>query len=139
MGFGYGAGAYQQVRSHGAAETADAHGLITMLMDGALERLTKARGHVLRGEVAAKGELITRCMDIVSELRGSLDPKVESPLVEQLGALYDYMGLRLLQANLYNDPDALDEVSRLLQQVRDAWVRIPAEARRPSHPVQAIP
>jgi flagellar protein FliS len=139
MGFGYGAGAYQQVRSHGAAETADAHGLITMLMDGALERLTKARGHMLRGEVAAKGELITRCMDIVSELRGSLDPKAETPLVEQLGALYDYIGLRLLQANLHNDPDALDEVSRLLQPVRDAWVRIPLDARRPPRPVQAVP
>ena len=139
MGFGYGAGAYQQVRSHGAAETADAHGLITMLMDGVLERLTQARGHMLRGEVAAKGELITRCMDIVSELRGSLDTKVETPLVERLGALYDYMGLRLLQANLHNDPDALDEVSRLLQPVRDAWVRIPLDARHPPRPVQAVP
>lgn len=139
MGFGYGAGAYQQVRSHGAAETADPHGLITMLMDGAIERLAKARGHMMHGHVAAKGELISRCMDIVSELRGSLDPKVESPLVEQLGALYDYMGHRLLHANLHNDPRALDEVSRLLQEVRDAWVRIPLDARHPPRPVPAAP
>ena len=27
MGFGYGAGAYQQVRSHGGVESADPHGL----------------------------------------------------------------------------------------------------------------
>ena len=31
MGFGYGAGAYQQVRSHGGVESADPHGLITLL------------------------------------------------------------------------------------------------------------
>lgn len=139
MGFGYGAGAYQQVRSHGAAEIADAHGLITMLMDGAIERLTKARGHMLRGEVAAKGELISRCMDIVSELRGSLDPKVETPLVGQLGALYDYMGNRLLHANLHNDPRALDEVSDLMHTLRQAWVRIPLDARQPARPAQVTP
>ena len=139
MGFGYGAGAYQQVRSHGAVETADPHGLITMLMDGAIERLTKARGHMLHGEVAAKGELISRCLDIISELRGSLDPKVETPLVDQLGALYDYMGHRLLHANLHDDPRALDEVSRLLQQLRHAWAGIPPDARQPQRPAQAAP
>ena len=139
MGFGYGAGAYQQVRSHGTVETADPHGLITMLLDGAIERLTKARGHMLHGQVAAKGELISRVLDIISELRGSLDPKVETPLVGQLGALYDYMGRRLLHANLHDDPRVLDEVSRLLQQLRQAWTGIPMDARQPQRPAQAAP
>lgn len=131
MGFGYGAGAYQQVRSHGSVETADAHGLITMLMDGAIERLVKARGHMVRGEVAAKGELISRCIDIIGELQGSLDPKVETPLVPQLNALYDYMSRRLLHASLHNDPRVLDEVTGLLQQLRNSWAMIPLDARRP--------
>ncbi|SFR87016.1 flagellar protein FliS [Dyella sp. OK004] len=131
MAFGYGAGAYQQVRSHGSVETADAHGLITMLMDGAIERLVKARGHMVRGEVAAKGELISRCIDIIGELQGSLDPKVETPLVPQLNALYDYMGRRLLHASLHNDPRVLDEVTGLLQQLRNSWAMIPLDARRP--------
>lgn len=131
MGFGYGAGAYQQVRSHGSVETADAHGLITMLMDGAIERLVKARGHMVRGEVAAKGELISRCIDIIGELQGSLDSKVDTPLVPQLNALYDYMGRRLLHASLYNDPRVLDEVTGLLQQLRNSWAMIPLDARRP--------
>ncbi|MGO4702155.1 flagellar export chaperone FliS [Dyella sp. 2RAB6] len=139
MGFGYGAGAYQQVRSHGTVETADPHGLITMLMDGAIERLTKARGHMLHGEVAAKGELISRCLDIVSELRGSLDPSVETPLVGQLGALYDYMGRRLLHANLHDDARALDEVSDLMQTLRRSWTAIPTDARSPQRPAQDAP
>ncbi len=37
LGYSQGAGAYQQVRTQGGLETADPHGLITMLMDGALE------------------------------------------------------------------------------------------------------
>lgn len=132
MAFGYGAGAYQQVRSHGGVESADAHGLITLLMDGALERLVRARAYMERGSVAEKGENISRVMDIISELRGSLDFKVESALVSQLAALYDYMGNRLLHANLRDDPLALDEVSRLLRQLRDAWVNVPAESRQPA-------
>lgn len=129
MGFGYGAGAYQQVRSHGGVESASPHGLITMLMDGALERLVKARAHMLRGEVAAKGETISRCIEVIGGLRDSLDPKVDAALVERMDSLYDYMSRRLLQANLRDDATIIDEVSGLLQQLRDSWAKIaPASA-----------
>jgi flagellar protein FliS len=130
MAFGYGAGAYQQVRSHGGVESADPHGLITLLMDGALERLVKARAHMVRGEVAAKGEAITRCIEIFGGLRGSLDPKADPVLVERLDSLYDYMSRRLLQANLRDDASLIDEVSQLLRPIRDSWVKIaPAAAQ----------
>lgn len=131
MAFGYGAGAYQQIRSQGGVESADPHGLITLLMDGALERLVKARAHMLRGEVAAKGEAITRCIEILGGLRGSLDAKVDPVLVGRLDSLYDYMSRRLLQANLRDDASLIDEVSNLLQPIRDSWVRIaPAASQR---------
>lgn len=129
MGFGYGAGAYQQVRSHGGVESADPHGLITLLMDGALERMVKARAHMQRGETAAKGEAISRCIEILGGLRDSLDPKADPAMVGRLDALYDYMSRRLLQANMRDDTTLIDEVSQLLQQVRDSWVQIgPASA-----------
>ncbi len=124
MGFGYGAGAYQQVRSHGGVESADPHGLITLLMDGALERLVKARAHMLRGEVAAKGETIGRCIEIIGGLRDNLDAKIDQALVGRMDSLYDYMSRRLLQANLRDDAVIIDEVRTLLQQLRDSWVQI---------------
>ncbi|MGN2242661.1 flagellar export chaperone FliS [Frateuria sp. GZRR33] len=132
MAFGQGANAYQQVRSHGGVESADPHGLITLLMDGALERLVTARGHMQRGEIAPKGEVIGRVIEIVGGLRDALDPKVETPLVGQLDQLYDYMSRRLLHANLRNDVAALDEVAALLQKIRNSWVMVPVEARRPA-------
>jgi flagellar protein FliS len=132
MAFGQGANAYQQVRSHGGVESADPHGLITLLMDGALERLVTARGHMQRGEIGPKGEVIGRCIEIIGGLRDALDPKVDTPLVGQLDQLYDYMSRRLLHANLRNDVAALDEVSALLQKVRNSWVMVPMEARRPA-------
>jgi flagellar secretion chaperone FliS len=130
MAFGHGANAYQMIRSHGGVESADPHGLITLLMDGALERLVTARGHMQRNEIGPKGELIGRCIEILGGLRDSLDPAVEGPLVGQLDALYDYMSRRLLQANVRNDVAALDEVSALLQKLRGSWVQVPPEARR---------
>lgn len=130
IGYSHGAGAYQQVRAQGGVEVADAHGLITMLMDGALERIRFARGHLLTGNVVGKGEAISKAIDIVGELQGSLNHEVKTPLVGQLDSLYDYMGRRLLAANAQNDIEPLDEVTRLLGQIRSSWVAIPLEARQ---------
>lgn len=138
MGFGYGAGAYQQVRSRGGVESADPHGLITLLMDGALERIVSARGHMQRGEIAAKGEAISRCIKIIGGLRDSLDRKVDPALVDRLDSLYEYMSRRLLQANVRNDTTLLDEVSNLLRQVRDSWAKAaPAAVDAPQRAVSA--
>ena len=138
MGFGYGAGAYQEVRSRGGVEDASPHALITLLMDGALERIVQARGHMQRGEIAAKGESITRCIDILGGLRDSLDRKVDEALVDRLDTLYDYMSRRLVQANLRNDLRLLDEVSKLLGQVRDSWLKVaPTPAGAPQRAVSA--
>lgn len=138
MGFGYGAGAYQQVRSRGGAESADPHGLITLLMDGALERIVQARGHMQRSEIAAKGEAISRCIKIIGGLRDSLDRKADAALVDRLDSLYDYMSRRLLQANVRNDTTILDEVSNLLRQVRDSWIKVsPAHAEAVQQAVSA--
>ena len=53
-------------------------------------------------------------MSVDSGLKASLDLKAGGELGERLAALYDYMGERLLQANLHNRPELIDEVSRLL-------------------------
>jgi flagellar protein FliS len=136
MGFGYGAGAYQQVRSRGGVESANPHGLITLLMDGALERIVQARGHMQRSEIAAKGEAISRCIKIIGGLRDSLERKVDPELVDRLDSLYEYMSRRLLQANVRDDTTILDEVSNLLRQVRDSWVKVsPSNVEAPQHAV----
>jgi flagellar protein FliS len=48
--------------------------------------------------------------------------------------LYDYMNQRLLQANLKNDPAILDEISRLLTELKGAWesIRQPDAAAVPA-------
>jgi flagellar protein FliS len=122
--------AYQSAAAHGGVAASDPHRLIVMLMDGALERITTARGCMQRGDMVEKARLLNRAVSIVGELRNSLDLKAGGQIAENLGELYDYMCRRLLKATSENRIEMLDEVSGLLQQIRSAWVAIPVEARR---------
>lgn len=128
---------YGRVRTQGGVESASPHQLTAMLFDGALNRIASARGHMERGEVAAKGEAISRSIDLVSGLRVSLDLDRGGELAEHLNALYEYIGRRLLYANLHDDVAALDEIAGLLRPIRDAWAEIPAEFRAPRPPAFA--
>lgn len=120
---------YSRVRTHGGVEAASSHQLTAMLFDGAINRIASARGHMERGEVAAKGECISRGIDIIGGLRSSLDLARGGELAERLDSLYDYMERRLLHANLRNDVQALDEVAELLRPISEAWAAIPQELR----------
>ena len=121
--------AYQTVATHGGVAASDPHGLILMLLDGAMERTAAARGFMANHVFAEKGRLIGRVVAIVDELRMSLDPVQGGELAKNLDALYDYISRQLLRANLENRAELLDEVTGLLKEIRTAWIAIPPEAR----------
>jgi len=117
--------AYAKVGVDGSVAAASPHKLITMLFEGALHSIAAARGHMQRKEIAAKGMAISKAIAIIDEgLRISLDMKAGGDLAEKLDALYEYMSHRLLVANLKNQPEVLDEISGLLNDLKDAWVQI---------------
>ena len=121
--------AYSSAQAHGGVAAADPHRLVVMLMDGALERIATARGCLTRGDTAEKARLINRAVSIIGELRSSLDFKGGGQIATNLGELYDYMCRRLLKATAENRVEMLDEVTKLLNEIRTAWVAIPNEAR----------
>jgi flagellar protein FliS len=98
-----------------------------MLLDGAIERIVQARGMLGLGDMAGKGQQITKAIAIVNELRGSLDHKVDPSLSGRLESLYEYVTRRLLFGQLNNDAAALDESMQLLTPVRDGWRAIRGE------------
>jgi len=112
---------YQQTRAEGRVEGADPHQLIAMLLDGAIERIAQARVHLHRGDVPAKGAVVTKAVAIVGELRASLNHEAGGSVAQRLDSLYDYVNRRLLFAQLNNDDEALAECARLLEPVRDGW------------------
>lgn len=122
-------GAYQSVAAHGGVASANPHGLVVMLMDGALERIAKAGGCIRNGVRGEKAQLIQSAVAIVEQLRCSLDLGAGGPIAANLDDLYDYMVRQLVKANANDKVEILDEVSHLLGEIRSAWIALPAEAR----------
>lgn len=120
-----GAAQYKQVGAQTGVESATPHRLIQMLLEGALEKINLAKGYMQRGEVALKGPHISWAISIIDGLRMSLDREAGGEIAANLDALYDYMGRRLAEANLHNDPEILAEVTGLLLEIKSAWDVIP--------------
>lgn len=121
--------AYRSTSVHASLEASDPHRLIVMMMDGALERIATARGLMSHGPSADKAQLLHRAVAIIDELRNSLNFKSGGDLSHKLDSLYDYICVRIMQANAANKPEWLDEVSRLVGEIRAAWLAIPAQQR----------
>ena len=96
-----------------------------MLFDGLIDSLSAAEGQIERNEIEAKGESISRAIRIVLGLQGSLDIEKGGEIAANLGDLYDYCTRRLMHANLKNDLEAVQEVKRLISEIREAWSQVP--------------
>lgn len=106
---------------------ASPHRIIQMLMEGALAKIAAAKGAIQRNDIAEKGKQITWCMNIIHGLKASLDAEKGGDVAGNLDLLYEYMGRRLLEANVNNDIAILDEVTSLLMEVKAGWDAIPPE------------
>jgi flagellar protein FliS len=122
MSFNYAVDQYRQVKVQTGVQNADPHRLVAMLFEGLVEKILAARVRMAQGgSVAEKGTLITGAIAIIDALRASLDQEQGGAIAANLDALYEYMGRRLLEANLRNDTAALDEVVLLVRNIAEAW------------------
>lgn len=120
-----GAHAYTRLDIETGVLTATPHQLTAMLFDGAIGALHQALAEMRQGHIDAKGRAISKAIMIIdSGLRASLDKTAGGQLAEQLDALYEYMSRRLLLANLRHDTAMIEEVQRLLGELRAGWQAI---------------
>ncbi|MBA6137286.1 MULTISPECIES: flagellar export chaperone FliS [Pseudomonas] len=112
---------YQKV--NGVAQTSEAspHRLVQMLMQGGLDRMAQAKGAIARNDIAQRGILLGKAIDIIGGLREGLDLENHADDLAELDSLYVYMSRRLTEANLKGDPALIDEVARLLITVKEGW------------------
>lgn len=129
---------YRNVGVQSSLTDASPHRLIQMLLEGALERIHSAKGSLERRDIAGKCSLISSAISIVGGLRASLDMEAGGEIAANLDALYEYMSRRLLEANAENDGAILDEVSKLLLEIKMGWDAIPEEVKnaRPGESVR---
>ncbi|EXU76268.1 flagellar export chaperone FliS [Erwinia papayae] len=117
--------AYAKIGVESAVMSASPDQLVTLLFDGALSALVRARLFLLDGNIAGKGESLSKAINIIENgLRKGLDENSGDALADNLASLYRYMVHRLLQANLHNDSEAIQEVETLLRNIADAWKEV---------------
>ena len=120
-----GLASYGEVSVQAGTAYADSVQLIQMLFDGLIDSLSAAEGQIERKEIQAKGESLSRATRIVLGLQGSLDLEKGGEIAANLADLYDYCTRSLMHANLKNDVEAVQEVKKLMGEIREAWAQVP--------------
>jgi flagellar protein FliS len=115
-----GADAYRRIE----ADSRSPLELVVMLYDGALRFLNDARDAHQAKDLIRRGCAVSRAMAIVAELQNTLNLREGGAVGAELDRLYTYISGRLVAVNATGDAAALDEVSKLLTTVRDAWQQI---------------
>ena len=95
--------------------------ILLMLYEGAVRFLKFARMGIEEKNPKIRGENISKVLAILTELDCALDREIGGDLVENLSDLYHYMMDRLVYASVKNDIEAIDEVERLLTELKDGF------------------
>jgi len=98
--------------------------LVVMLYDGALRFTADAREAMVRRDIRARQQHLSRAMAIVSELQSTLDMETGGELAEHLDTLYGFVRDRLVDASVKQDLQPLDEARRVLATLREGWLAI---------------
>ena len=102
-------------------ETITPYQVITLLLDGALERIDQAINRVSDGDVDEASILVQKAIGIVGGLRESLNLSAGGEIAGNLDALYEYIVQRLETINDDKPLVVLEEVKNLLQEVYSGW------------------
>ena len=118
-------------------KTANQIKLIVMLYDGAIRHLNLALDDLTGNHehYDRVNNHIVAAQDIVSELMASLDFERGGEIARGLFSIYSYANRRLLDGNVRKDRAPLEEVKRLLAELRDAWAGISARKGLAEHAV----
>ncbi|MBR7347472.1 flagellar export chaperone FliS, partial [Klebsiella pneumoniae] len=77
------------------------HQLIVLLYDGAINAMRRAEIYFQSGNIARRGEMISRAINIIDNgLRAGLNHEVGGQIAADLERLYEYISRSLLEANL---------------------------------------
>jgi flagellar protein FliS len=106
-----------------AVLTATPEQLVVMLYDGANRFLTQSSVAMRDGRAGLAGEKLRRAEAIIDELLATLDLSV-GEVAERLQALYLFFKEHLSAARLGQDAGKVDEVARLMRDLRGAWAGI---------------
>ena len=121
--------AYKRTNLEAELSVADPHRVIQMMFDGLIERLSQAKGAILRNDYEYKANRINKAVGIINGLQVALDKNEDPQLFDRMYALYDYMKTLLDKASVSLDVAPIDEVIKLITPIKQAWDKIPQDVK----------
>jgi len=106
------------------ARTSDRGRLLLMVYDAAVGAVRDCQRLMRAGDHAGRGAQMDRAIRAVGELRSSLDMERGREIARSLDRLYEFMLLRMREANLRHDPEHLEVVARILEDLRATWSQV---------------
>lgn len=97
---------------------------VLMLYDGAIRFIAVGRRCIEEKNYEKQNESIQRAQAIIFELISSLNQEIGGEIAGNLLAIYTYMLRRLIEANIKDDLTKLDEVTRMLTELRTTWAEL---------------
>jgi flagellar protein FliS len=94
--------------------------LIQMMYEGVLRFNMQAKRSIAEGDIERRTYWINRSNAVISELINILDYN-QGDISQYLAGLYQYQLQLLLEANIHNDITKLDEVTRVMKGLLEAW------------------
>ena len=105
-------------------ETAGKLDLVIMCYEKAVQSLHDAKHHLQEQQYEAKASNLKRVLDIIYELRASLDFEKGGEIASNLGAIYAYLIRRVQEGDIKKDFSAFDEAIEILSELKEAWESI---------------
>src|SRR5665213_1977885 len=96
--------------------------LTRMLYEGAIQAVEEALTAQRGGDILARGNAVTKAVQILGELRFSLRRDVAPQYCDTLSGLYGYLQNRLIQAHAEKSESMLQEVLQLVQTLLEGWI-----------------
>ena len=121
--------AYKKTNLEAELSVADPHRVIQMKYEGLIERLSQAKGAIMRHDYEYKADRISKAVGIINGLQSALDNRSNPELGQRMFALYDYMKELLTKASVSLDTAPIDEVINLILPIKQAWDQIPQDIK----------
>jgi flagellar protein FliS len=104
--------------------TASPEMLTLMLWDGAIRFAEQGKEAITKKEIEGSYKSLVRSQRIIMELLAGLKHSVNPDLCGKLAALYNFIYLRLVDANIKKDAKLVDDALEIMRHQRETWVML---------------